>query len=182
MDFKTYSEATSRTCTKSFHGDLVSPEHMACTIAEVIRVGTILDNIKKSLFYGREIPEADVKTISSITNTEQKTPSNFHGMDPNLLHAALGILTESVEVLQAIAKGSRTGEVDRVNLVEEMGDIEWYMALMYRTLRATPEQARDINIRKLALRFPKEFKESQAIHRNVGAERKLMEKHLEISE
>lgn len=47
---------------------------------------------------------------------------------PPLLHAAIGIATESTELMKAFFyKNER--ELDRVNIAEEIGDILWYVAV-----------------------------------------------------
>jgi len=50
----------------------------------------------------------------------------------NLLHGAIGIMTEVVELVEAI---NIKGEIkDRTNFLEELADIDWYAAIFYREL------------------------------------------------
>ena len=47
------------------------------------------------------------------------------------LHAAMGLSTESGELLDAIKKHVYYGaQLDTTNLFEELGDIFWYMAIL----------------------------------------------------
>ncbi len=45
---------------------------------------------------------------------------------PPLLHAAMGFVTETTELLEAFSNGI---DVDKVNVCEELGDILWYVAI-----------------------------------------------------
>ena len=52
-----------------------------------------------------------------------------------LLHAAIGLVTESAELLDAYKKHMFYGsKLDMVNVKEEIGDCFWYVALAYETL------------------------------------------------
>ena len=92
-------------------------------------------------------------------------------LDPFLLHAVLGILTEGVELFQAI----HNEPLDQVHLLEEVGDVEWYLAIVYRYLQRLPEDARERNIAKLRRRFPDRFTEEGALKRDLQVERQALE-------
>jgi hypothetical protein len=55
---------------------------------------------------------------------------DMSNVSPALLHGAIGLVTEASELLQALAVDA--DKIDRPNLIEELGDIEWYLALVYR--------------------------------------------------
>jgi len=60
--------------------------------------------------------------------------------DERLLHAAIGMVTEVGELLDAIKKHIFYGkQLDRVNMQEEIGDLCWYVALASDVLNITPE-------------------------------------------
>lgn len=64
-------------------------------------------------------------------------------------HAAKGLNTEVAELAEALFAYESGKTLDRVNLVEEAGDVYWYSALMIRTLGVTFEEAagrRDQNL------------------------------------
>jgi NTP pyrophosphatase (non-canonical NTP hydrolase) len=90
-----------------------------------------------------------------------------------LLHAVAGLATESGEALDALKKTLVYGKpVDEVNLLEEAGDIKWYLALLLRTLGKTDRLAGELNIQKLLVRYPNKFSEAQAQKpRDLVAER-----------
>lgn len=94
-----------------------------------------------------------------------------------LLHGAIGISTEANEILDMVKKHVYYGKpLDKVNTVEEIGDVLWYCALLLRLLEFDFETTASINIAKLKERFPEKFNEVKAIARNIGNERVLMEK------
>lgn len=62
--------------------------------------------------------------------SEKTLSDEFHIDDKKyeyLLHATIGILTEVEELLD-----NHLGEVDSVNVLEEVGDITWYLAIIGR--------------------------------------------------
>jgi NTP pyrophosphatase (non-canonical NTP hydrolase) len=53
--------------------------------------------------------------------------------DDDLLHCVMGLSTEANELLDALKKSIFYGrELDVRNLKEEMGDIEYYMAIIHK--------------------------------------------------
>ena len=94
----------------------------------------------------------------------------------DLLHAGIGLATESGEFLDALKKTIFYGKVlDKVNLAEELGDILWYVALAMRALDTDFDTQMQINIDKLKARFPDKFTEFDAENRNLDVERKILE-------
>lgn len=95
-----------------------------------------------------------------------------------LLHASLGMVTEAAEFQDALKKHFIYGKVlDKTNAIEELGDILWYVALACDSLDVSMERVMDINIAKLRARFPEKFVETEAINRNLDAERAVLETH-----
>ncbi len=93
-----------------------------------------------------------------------------------LMHAAMGIVTEAGEFIDVFKKLTIYGKsVDKVNLVEELGDCCWYIALACRALDVPLEEVFDRNIAKLSRRFPEKFTSEQAITRDLDAERNALE-------
>lgn len=93
-----------------------------------------------------------------------------------LLHAAIGLATESGELLDMLKKHIFYGRpIDRVNAVEELGDSQWYVGLAIDVLHTTMNEILTTNIDKLRLRYPEKFSEADAVGRDIGAERVLLE-------
>lgn len=94
-----------------------------------------------------------------------------------LLHAGMGLATESAEFLDALKKAIYYGkELDKVNLAEEMGDILWYCATALDELGVSFEEVMEKNIAKLEARYPEKFTEEKAENRDLKTERDILEK------
>ncbi len=69
-----------------------------------------------------EVP-VDIHVHGQILLTEPRMQGIIGEAKVRLLHSALGMSTEIVELQQAIERG------DRVNTLEELGDVMWYWAV-----------------------------------------------------
>lgn len=93
-----------------------------------------------------------------------------------LLHVSLGLVTEASEFADVLKKYIYYGKpIDHVNLAEEIGDLFWYIAEACSTLGVSFESVMDTNINKLRKRYKDKFTENNAVERNVGAEREVLE-------
>ncbi len=78
----------------------------------------------------------------------------------NLEHCVYGLITESAEILDMLKKHKFYGrELDMVNLREELGDLEYYMSILYKEIGYSQDEARIDNIAKLSKRYPDKFKD-----------------------
>jgi NTP pyrophosphatase (non-canonical NTP hydrolase) len=94
-----------------------------------------------------------------------------------LLHGSCGIATEAGELLDALKKHIFYGkEIDTVNVVEEVGDLMWYCAIILDELDVEFEDVMEKNINKLKARYGEKFSETSANTRNLEKERKILEK------
>ena|SRR3989344_7410112 len=96
---------------------------------------------------------------------------------PRIEHAIDGLVTEAGELMEAIKKVKFYGaKLDKVNLVEELGDIMWYLAIFSNELKVSFEEIWYKNIRKLKTRYPEKYTDKKAQNRNLKNERKELEK------
>jgi NTP pyrophosphatase (non-canonical NTP hydrolase) len=120
----------------------------------------------------------DIKTY--LTESEKTLSENFFAYDiknQKLLHAVIGLATESGELLDQMKKVVFYGkELDRVNIKEELGDLMWYMAILIRELDLDLEEVLELNINKLRARYGDKFNSEGALHRNLEKEREILEK------
>ena len=94
-----------------------------------------------------------------------------------LLHGSCGIATEAGELLDAMKKHIFYGkEIDTVNIVEEIGDLMWYSAILLDELGVEFEDVMEKNINKLRARYGDKFTETGATVRNLNKEREILEK------
>lgn len=84
----------------------------------------------------------------------------------NIHHMATGVAGEGGELLDASKKQWIYGkELDRENVIEELGDIEFYMAGLRQMLGITRDEVLNYNIRKLLKRYPTGYTDNNAIAR-----------------
>lgn len=72
----------------------------------------------------------------------------------NLLHAAVGISGEAGELLDAVKKACIYNKsIDTGNIIEELGDLEFYMEQLRQELGITRTECLAANMTKLAVRY-----------------------------
>ena len=167
-----YIEEANVTMSDNFHFEKVSHELFISILNSCIHTLSNLDQVKKALFYGREMESALAYAETNIRNRDIQI-HKLHG-DPQagirLLHGIIGIATEAGELLEALKRGIEDGECDPTNVFEEVGDNQWYTAAILRVLGTNFELVQRANIAKLRKRFPNKFSEHDANHRNLDAE------------
>lgn len=103
--------------------------------------------------------------------------------DPNivrLLHVAMGLATEAGEFVDALKRHIFYGTpVDKINLIEELGDTSWYQRIGCSELDVAFMTMLSKNVDKLRKRFPEKFTEDKAVKRDWAAERRALESSLD---
>jgi NTP pyrophosphatase (non-canonical NTP hydrolase) len=175
---------------------------LSAVLTATIAAGNLLDVIKKDTFYGlptdeqklakrlerlesnatllrRAAGHAEALTRSKIRG-DDATRTTLTNINPRVAHAIIGLATESVELLEALLKAVESGEqMDGVNILEELGDLNWYHAIAVDALGGDWEQIQVTNINKLRARNKgKKFDAAATINRDVEAERALLEEQL----
>lgn len=94
-----------------------------------------------------DLVKALVKPGEDILDTI--SPSQVDG-----LHMSVGIAGEAGELLDAIKKWVIYNKpLDRANVIEELGDLEFYMEGLRQSLNITREETVAANIAKLSVRY-----------------------------
>lgn len=84
----------------------------------------------------------------------------------NLLHMAVGISGEAGELLDAIKKHVIYNKpLDTENVVEELGDIMFYMEGLMQDLSISGEECIEQNIKKLEVRYAQGYSDKAAQER-----------------
>jgi len=112
------------------------------------------DDLKRDIFYGLGEPQPGYKMMPPMSTHEAY-----------MYHAILGIISELGELYDSVLMG------DRINTIEELGDLEWYLALARKAVSTTQDEVQEANIRKLMERFPDKFNEKDVVNRDLDAER-----------
>lgn len=111
-------------------------------------------------------PFATVPTDAPLTARELE----------RLIHGMFGICTETGELQDMMKKHLIYGKpFDRVNVMEECGDILWYIALTLHAAGYSMTDSMERNIAKLRKRFPDKFTSEKALTRDLTAERNALE-------
>ena len=99
-----------------------------------------------------------------------------------LLHAATGLVTESAEFMDQLKRHIFYGkDLDEVNLIEELGDLSWYIAEALDELGVTLEEVWIKNHNKLVnKRYKNGFTKEAALNRDLAAEREALEENTNI--
>lgn len=162
----------------------------------------LVDAAKREIFYGKPAqasklihlvsPILDGALVQSchryvhlVLADEEGAAKTHFAVDSveslRLLHGSLGIVTEASELFAAIVNkqvsrmvGAEVS-VDRTNVLEELGDLSWHIALIQAVLGVTDESVKAANIAKLRVRFPDKFtQEAAAGTRNVEEEQRAV--------
>lgn len=89
-------------------------------------------------------------------------------LDYDLMHMTMGICGEAGELLDAIKKKIIYQKpLDKENIIEELGDLEFYMKGLRASLSITREECLVTNMKKLSIRYGEQYQytNKQAIQR-----------------
>ncbi len=83
-----------------------------------------------------------------------------------LTHAAIGIAGEAGEILDSVKKSwVYNQEINRGNLIEELGDLAFYMQAMCNLINVQPREIILANMAKLKNRYPMGYTDDAAAAR-----------------
>lgn len=95
-----------------------------------------------------------------------KTAKDMGSTKMNLIHGAMGVSSDAGELVDAIKKHTiYNKELDFDNVVEEIGDVLWFCALICNTVGTNLSVVMEANISKLAKRYPDKYTDEAAIAR-----------------
>ena len=85
----------------------------------------------------------------------------------DLLHMAVGVAGESGELLDAVKKATIYNKpLDRENMIEELGDLEFYMSRIRQLINVSRDEVLEHNYAKLSKRYAKgQYSNEQAQER-----------------
>lgn len=151
-----------------------------------IEIGNVQDAIKKHVIYGKAIDDdkfqdAAGATIEALMDTALGcyAPAQNISLDipqSRLVHGMVGIVTEAGELQDMVRKHVIDGAVfDRTNLLEELGDVMWYVALAADAYGLQLEDVMTRNIEKLKARYGDKFTQAAALNRDIATEKSILE-------
>ena len=130
---------------------------------DVVRVGIGLDDVRSVVV---TVPLGQIVTRQEYVDEVLRTYAGTGTQVDKLTLGALGLAGESGEVVDRVKKMLYQGHrLDAVGLLEELGDVLWYIALMCNALEWTLDDALDLNVRKLRERYPDGFEVERSVNR-----------------
>jgi NTP pyrophosphatase (non-canonical NTP hydrolase) len=102
-------------------------------------------------------PTVFVSSVNSVMSYAQFIDKLFkHDTDDmEMMHAALGITGEAGEIADAVKKAVIYEKpIDRTNIVEELGDLRFYMQALMSKLSISEDEVLQSNANKLSKRYP----------------------------
>lgn len=104
--------------------------------------------------------------VKVLVKSGDTIAATMSGHAANMIHMVMGISGESGELLDAIKKHTIYGkDLDRANVIEELGDIEFYLEGLRQALAITREEVLEANIAKLSVRYGKVYSDAAAVAR-----------------
>jgi len=167
---------------------VVNPALLGAVFEIMISSGNMLDQIKKHVFYQRDYDfDKLVNEFFNIINAldylkpalediqKGNAVEGVTTFDPRIFHSIVGLTTESVELLEALSQP----EFDKVNFIEELGDLNWYQAIGIDAVDSSFASVMETNINKLSksdkARYKDGFSADEANNRDLDAEREVLE-------
>jgi NTP pyrophosphatase (non-canonical NTP hydrolase) len=102
--------------------------------------------------------------VKKLAKDGEVIAQELTGNDAHILHMAIGVSGEAGELLDAIKRPTiYRKDIDLENVIEELGDLEFYMEGLRQGLNITREETIEANKKKLSKRYSSlTYSDSQA--------------------
>lgn len=105
------------------------------------------------------------KMVSVLVKNPADIISELSDEKADLIHASMGVSGEAGELLDAIKKYAIYDKpLDRENVIEELGDLEFYMEQLRQRLNISRDETLKANYKKLQVRYEGFVYSNQAAH------------------
>ena len=105
-------------------------------------------------------------TINEYQTLAMKTLNPELSRKDVLINGVMGLCGESGEAIDIVKKWLAQGhDLDKEKLAKELGDIAWYLAETAYALEIPLEDILQVNIEKLAKRYPEGFATERSLNR-----------------
>jgi len=92
--------------------------------------------------------------VAVLAKPGDKVMQDLTPSTADLLHMAVGVSGEAGELLDAVKKAAIYAKpIDRENVIEELGDLEFYIEGIRQNLGISREETLQANIKKLKVRY-----------------------------
>ena len=108
----------------------------------------------------------DNLTVNDYQRMAMRTAGDYDSNYNMLRNSVYGLNGESGEVIDLLKKYEFQGhDLDREKLIDEAGDVCWYLALLATALDVSLEEIMRRNVEKLMKRYPEGFDKERSINR-----------------
>jgi hypothetical protein len=167
---KTYQEQALRTLSTNYFPQSIDNFDLEYEFKKIEKSSLMLNEIKKRLFYGK----INSNLILPGSNCKAIKKENIQ-----VLHGIIGLCTEVGELMQIAINLATNPKFDlkeiRPNLIEELGDLRWYIAIILSAVNSTDGVCESANLAKLIARFPEKFTLEKCENRDLIEENKILE-------
>ena len=139
---------------------------------ETLSVFQRIEHLQEELIDGLQYCEhlkasyKDNLTANDYQRMAMRTAVDYENDYDMLRNAVYGLNGESGEVIDILKKHEFQGhEMDYGKIMDEAGDVCWYIALLASALNVPLEEIMLRNVRKLMERYPDGFDKNRSIHR-----------------
>ncbi len=161
-----YHELAMRTAAgpEVFHYAADDDESFFAAVFSYLRAAARLDEWKSKLFYNK-IKPSQIGIFGPDFSDDSLSLAVV--VNPQLIHAVLGVATEGAELMHDLVRfcDEGPGVELALNMEREQGDVDWYQELLATSIGIPVEDSRKTNIERLAKRYPDKFSEAAALDR-----------------
>ena len=180
MNNAQYVKAAMATMSDKWYGDRVALVFLVEALRGASEQAAKLDSVKKAMFYGRDFEAFEKTAKHAVVDSVMPRVAAYDVTDDRerarrILHGIIGIITEAGELSDALLTAIESGTpLDLVNIIEEVGDTQWYVAAIADALDVPIDAFHTINIAKLKERYGLAFSEIDANVRSLNEERSVL--------
>jgi NTP pyrophosphatase (non-canonical NTP hydrolase) len=139
------------------------------TLSVSQRIEHLQEELIDGLQYCEHLKEAckDNLTVNDYQRMAMRTSGEYKSKHDMLRNAVYGLNGESGEVIDILKKHEFQGHAfDRDKIIDEAGDVCWYIAEIAYVLDVKLEDVFEGNINKLSKRYKNGFSKEESINRN----------------
>lgn len=104
--------------------------------------------------------------VQNLAKPGEDIRASLTAEEAHLLHMAVGVAGEAGELLDAVKKAAIYRKpLDKTNVVEELGDLLFYIQGICQGIGVTMEECKEKNIDKLLVRYGEKYSDKAAQER-----------------
>jgi NTP pyrophosphatase (non-canonical NTP hydrolase) len=169
-----YMAECDKTCSIVWKPEYVDATMFNRLLESVINTAEQMNLIKKLFFRGKT--PTDVGLNKPFEEDGLSRLKEANEAEISIIHGIVGIITEAGELAEVLQAFLKTSEFDKVNLIEECGDVAWYQTRVLRGIGASVEMMERANIEKLHGRHGNAFDVFRDANRDLAQERTKLER------